>query len=277
MVFVNRLKLNFLGLEGVPNARELGGYVLPDGGVIRHGLLLRGGTLGTATPADKQRMCVEYKVSHVFDFRTDMELKFMPDPEIAGAKYTWLPTIDPEMEKLGTATLPGEAYRNLPVYLSEHASSPQVQEIARHIYTDMVVNEYTQLQYAAFLQSIINTPEGAVYWHCSQGKDRTGLGAAFLLAALGADRELIVSDFDLSNVFYQNEIKALIDRIHSLGGGVEEEKVIQTFIGVNTDYFIDALDLIDKNFGSLDDYLSEQLCLTDDDRKILKKRYIEYK
>ena len=88
MVFVNRLKLNFLGLEGVPNARELGGYVLPDGGVIRHGLLLRGGTLGTATPADKQRMCVEYKVSHVFDFRTDMELKFMPDPEIAGAKYT---------------------------------------------------------------------------------------------------------------------------------------------------------------------------------------------
>lgn len=277
MVLVNKLKLNLIGFEGIPNARELGGYVLPDGGVIRHGLLLRGGSLSAATLADKQRMSSEYHVSHVFDFRTDMELKLSPDPEIVGAKYTWLPTIDPEMEKLGTATLPGEAYRNLLVYLSTHASSPQVQEVARHIYTDMVVNEYTQLQYAAFLQSIINTPEGAVYWHCSQGKDRTGLGAAFLLAALGADRELILSDFDLSNVAYQNEVNAMFDRIHAKGGGLEEEKVIRTFIGVNTDYFIDALDLIDKTYGTLDEYLSEQLCLTEDDRKILKERYIEYK
>ena len=277
MVFVNKLKLQLLGLEGVPNARELGGYVLPDGGIIRHGLLLRGGSLSNASARDKQRMCTDYKVSHVFDFRTDMELQIFPDPEIAGAKHTWLPTIDPEMEKLGTATLPGEAYRNLPVYLSAHASSPQVQEIARHIYTDMVVNEYTQLQYAAFLQSIINTNGGAVYWHCSQGKDRTGLGAAFLLAALGADRRLIVSDFDLSNAFYQNEVDALIEKIHGSGGGIEEEKVIRTFVGVNTDYFIDALDLIDKTYGSLEKYLSEQLCLTDDDRKILKERYIEYR
>ena len=274
MVFVNKLKLNLLGFEAVPNAREFGGYVLPDGGIIRHGLLLRGGSLSNATVADKQKLCSDFQVARVFDFRTDMELKLSPDPEIVGAKNIWLPTIDPEMEKLGTATLPGEAYRNLPVYLSKHASSPKVQEIARHIYADMVVNEYTQLQYAAFLQSIINTPEGAIYWHCSQGKDRTGLGSAFLLAALGADRDLIISDFDLSNVCYKDEVKALTDEIRRNGGGIEEEKVVRTFIGVNTDYFIDALDLIDKTYGSLDDYLSQQLCLTDDDRVTLRERYL---
>ena len=271
------LKPNPIGLEGVPNARELGGYVLPDGGVIRQGKLLRGGLLSHATDADLQRLRDAFHLSHVFDFRTDGEVKHTPDPEMSGVKSTWLPTIDPQLEKLGTSTLPAEAYRNLPTYLLTHASSPKVQEIARHIYTDMVVNEYTQLQYAAFLQSIINTPEGSVYWHCSQGKDRTGLGAAFLLAALGADEELILADFSMSNVFYQDEINDLNERIRANGGGVEEEKVVQTFVGVNADYFIDALRLIDATYGSLDDYLTQQLCLTDEDRQVLKNRYLEYK
>ena len=274
---MNMFKPNTIGLEGVPNARELGGYVLPDGGVIRHGKLLRGGLLCHATDADLNRLRDEFHVSHVFDFRTDFEVKHTPDPEMPDVKSTWLPTIDPQMEKLGTATLPAEAYRNLPTYLLAHASSPKVQDIARHIYTEMVVNEYTQLQYAAFLQSIINTPEGAVYWHCSQGKDRTGLGSAFLLAALGADMELILADFDMSNVFYQDEMKVLNERIRANGGGVEEEKVVQTFVGVNTDYFLDAFRLIDVTYGSLDDYLTEQLCLTDEDRQVLKNRYLEYK
>ena len=72
MVFVNKLKLNLLGFEAVPNARELGGYVLPDGGIIRHGLLLRGGSLSNATFADKQKLCSDFQVARVFDFRTDM-------------------------------------------------------------------------------------------------------------------------------------------------------------------------------------------------------------
>lgn len=277
MVCLNMLAPNPIGLESVPNARELGGYVMPDGGIVRHGKLLRGGLLCQATESDLKRLRDEFHVSHVFDFRTDGEVKHTPDPEMPGVKSTWLPTIDPQLEKLGTSTLPAEAYRNLPVYLVAHASSPKVQDIARHIYTDMVINEYTQLQYAAFLQSIINTPDGAIYWHCSQGKDRTGLGSAFLLAALGADEELILDDFNMSNWFYQDEIKALKERIHANGGGVEEDKVVQTFIGVNTEYFVDALHLIDATYGSLDDYLTQQLCLTDEDRQVLKIRYLEYK
>lgn len=274
---MSKLELSLIDLGGVPNVRELGGYVMPDGGVVRSGVLLRGGLLQKASPAGLSRLVDEFHVTQNFDFRTEQELKYAPDPQLPGVKYTWLPTIDPDLEKLGTSTLPAEAYRNLPDYLCRCASSPKTQDVARRIYRDMVANEYTQLQYAAFLQSVINMKEGAVYWHCSQGKDRTGLGAAFLLAALGADRDLIVEDFNLSNVSYKEEVDAVMDRIHACGGGVEEEKVVMTFIGVNVDYFIDALELIDEMYGSLDDYLTRQLCLTDDDRQALRNRYLEYK
>jgi len=52
---------------------------------------------------------------------------------------------------------------------------------------------------ASFLREVVNTPEGAVFFHCTQGKDRTGLAAAFLLSALGVGRDIFVADFDKTN------------------------------------------------------------------------------
>lgn len=52
---------------------------------------------------------------------------------------------------------------------------------------------------ATFLREVVNTPEGAVFFHCTQGKDRTGLAADFLLSALGVGRDIFVADFDKTN------------------------------------------------------------------------------
>lgn len=262
-------------IEGVVNARELGGYVLPDGSRIRRGLLLRGGSFAQLSEAESARIADVYHLAYVFDFRTEGEVQQAPDKPVPGSTNVWLPTIDPETEKLGTSTLPKDAYRNLLPYLLEHACEPKVQDVASRMYTDMVINEYTQLQYAAFLQMIVGVDEGAVYWHCSQGKDRTGLGAAFLLAALGADRELILQDFEISNEVYLEEVNALKHRMEEQGYGPAEKAVAQTFIGVNTDYFMDALNLIDKEYGSLDEYVSNQLMLSDEDRMCLRQRLLE--
>ena len=264
-----------VSIEGVVNARELGGYILPDGSRIRHGLLLRGGSLAQVSESECVRIADTYKLAYVFDFRTEEEVQRAPDKTIPNCTNVWLPTIDPETEKLGTSTLPKDAYSNLIPYLLKYASVPKVQDVARRIYTDMVINEYTQLQYAAFLQMIAGLDEGAVYWHCRQGKDRTGLRAAFLLAALGADRDLILSDFEISNEYYREEVDSLKSYLSEQGYGAAEQAVVQTFIGVNTDYFIDALDLIDKEYGSMNDFVCNVLMLSDDDRERLRQRLLE--
>ncbi len=258
-------------LNSIPNARDLGGYILPDGSVVREGLLLRGGFLGGASDADLSELHEKYRLAHVFDFRTEGELRRSPDKPVEGADNIWLPAIDPTTEDLAEMSLPKEAFLDLGNWLVRNASSPLVQSIASRIYTDMVTNEYTQLQYAAFLMQIVSTTDGAVYWHCSQGKDRTGLGAAFILAALGADRELILKDYSISDDYYRKET----DYWCSLVGTEEEREVIRTFIGVNIRYFTAALDLIDRRWGSMDAYLRGPLCLTDEDITTLKKRYLK--
>lgn len=259
-----------IGLEGVINARELGGIAVP-GGKVRRGLLLRGGALSTATDADLARLRDVYHVAKVFDFRTSAEVKYAPDRDVPGAQNIWLPAFNEQSQKMEEMSLPHEAYYDLGNWLTTRACEPKVQEVARALYNVMVEEDFTRMQYAGFFQNILQTAEGAVYWHCSQGKDRTGLGAALILAALGADRKAIMEDYEVSNEFY----KADVDQYCSLVGTAEEREVMRTFIGVNPVYFSQALDLLEAECGSLMGFLQGPLCLADYEIKELRDRYIE--
>jgi len=267
-------KTQSIGLEGVINARELGGYVFPGGRTVRKGLLLRGGSLFRATDGDIAKLKDEFALSHCFDFRTKVEIDMAPDRLVPGSQHHWMPTIDASTEKIGTTALPHYAYRDLENFLIKNSSQPMVQMVAMNMYPEMVRNEYTQLQYAAFLEMIADTEEGAVYWHCSQGKDRTGFGAALLLAALGADREIIMQDFAISNEFYSDILNETIEKVLQEGGGRAEIDVVRTFIGVNVDYFMNALDIIDNEYGSMMEYLTGPICLSEEDIYKMRERLL---
>ena len=258
-------------LDTVANARELGGYILPDGSKIRQGLLLRGGSLAKASDADLRRMSEEFHVAKIFDFRTGIEVEHAPDRDVPGAQNIWMPAFDEKSMEMKDLALPPSAYMNLGEWLVLHAKEKKVRKVASSMYKEMVTNEFTQVQYAGFMQNILFTTEGAVFWHCSQGKDRTGLGSALILGALGADRELIMKDFAISNEYYANELGHFLPRVETDA----EKRVIQTFIGVNCEYFEAALDLIDSTWGSMDAFLRGPICLGDEDIRTLRERYLE--
>lgn len=264
-----------IGMEGIINARELGGFRTRDGHTVKRGLLLRGGSLNKATEEDMERMRYIYGVSHIFDFRTAREVFHAPDIMIPCCRYFQLSTIDPDTEKVGENVLPYHAYSDLENFLLQNASDPMVQKVASKLYTSMVFNEFTQLQYASFLQIVAHQTDGAVYWHCSQGKDRTGLGAAFLLCALGADRETIMEDYLISGEYYKPLVDSLSEKIIANGGGEEELKVINTFMGVSELYFTQMLDMIDRKWGSLENYLSDALLISPEDTDALRSRLLE--
>lgn len=255
----------------IDNARDLGGTRVADGRKVRSRLLLRGGALAKASDRDLAVLRDEYNLAAIFDFRTSMEVQHSPDKQVDGAKYFWMPAFDEDSHSFREQNLPQEAYKHLGEWLVEHASEERPQVFAKKLYADMVENEFTQIQYAGFLQNIVHIDNGAVYWHCSQGKDRTGFGAAMLLAALGADRDAIMEEYCLSADFYKEELAMYIDKVNTQA----EKTVIRTFLSVNPDYFAQALDLIDSEYGSMDKYLSGPLCLSEDDITALKDRYLE--
>lgn len=111
--------------------------------------------------------------------------------------------------------------------------------------------------------------DGAVLWHCTQGKDRAGCASALLLAALGADRQLIMKDFILSRDNYQ----PLVDKIPAQTEA--QKNVLNTLVSANPVIFEAALDSLDHRYGSLDNYLRDVLGITDSMKIILRKRYLD--
>jgi hypothetical protein len=73
-----------------------------------------------------------------------------------------------------------------------------------------------------------------IYFHCTYGRDRTGVVAALLLLALGATRETVMEEYMLSqpNVgAYPNALNAVLDAIEARGGA---ESVL-TSLGITAD------------------------------------------
>ena len=261
--------------DNIINARDLGGLIGANGRTVRPHRLLRTAHLHDATDADIARLQQEYHLARVFDFRSFGEAQALPDRDVPEATHHLLPTIDLSAEKLTEQPIPQEAFLDLEAHIVGYAFYPEVQQMAADMYPSLIRSEYSQLQYATFLRLIIESPDDSgILWHCFQGKDRTGWGAAFILSALGVSREDIIADFDLSNTAYRDLVAQLNANIVSLGGGDAEKEVVQAFMGVSTNNFRRTLDLIDHEFGGMHHYLHNQLLLTHNDIQLLRKRYL---
>lgn len=269
-------KERVLHFDGIENARELGGLVMQDGRTIRTGKLVRSGELSNASDADVSLLKSRFDLSDVYDFRFERERSSKPDREIDGVTNTWLSTLPQafvDAFSSGRADTAVVQSAGLLETVASYAFNPKAQELADRLYPAIVMDPTSQKRYGEFLQGVLDA-EGGVLWHCSQGKDRCGLGSAFVLAALGASRETIVEDFALSNVSYAPAVEALSARIVEKGGTEAELRFIRSMIGVSVENFESTLDLIDAQYGSLSDYLEKALGFTAQDQKKLRDKLL---
>ena len=195
---------------------------------------------------------------------------------IPGARYVRLPVNSSGMDLTNEDAKELSRHKSFDVkkFIMIAAFNKRTQTIAREMYPTMVTDPACQRQFSTFLQMVVNA-DSAILFHCTQGKDRTGLAAAYLLSALGVDRDTVIKDFDATNAIYAKHVKRISRRIRFWGGKDEEIETVKAFIGANTENFIKALDLIDLRYGSMREYLLGPLGLTENDIQRLKDRYLE--
>ena len=268
----------FLPVKGIVNARELGGYEVPGGLRVRNGMLLRAAHLAEATDADMQYLA-GIPVTTIIDFRKEEEKLGVVDRLVRGARYVVLP-IDTSgdagkqvSEKEKKKIYRGKKF-NVKKIIVLLAFNKKAQAVARDMYPTLLFHPDCQRQFARFFREVVATDSGAVLYHCSQGKDRTGIASALLLAALGADRGTIVADFDVTNQVYADDVRKYSRRVKFFGVKEEQVGVVKAFLGANTENFVKALDRIDAEYGSLGSYLRGPMGLSDEDFRILRERYL---
>lgn len=266
-----------IAFEGVENARDMGGLVMQDGRTVRKGRLIRSGDLSKATDGDAALLKERYHLARVFDFRMETEADAAPDRIIDGVSYTHLSTLPKAIIEGFPANSIDQAMMgsgDLPAVLMKFALNPEAQTMARQLYPAIVTDTLSQHYYGEFLRGVLHA-DGGVLWHCSQGKDRAGWASAFLLAALGANRDVIVEDFDRSNQSYAELVEKAEAKVRDIGGSDEAVAFIRATVGVSRENFETTLGLIDRRYGSLTQYLEAQLGFSKGEQEQLRNKYLE--
>ena len=257
-----------ISLSSVHNARQLGGYIIGDK-QIKKDLLLRTARLSTLSSEDSLLLSDKYKVQCVYDFRGQDESMEAPDVIPGDSRYISLSIAFADNASRSQYKVDNES--QLVTMLLENADHPMIIAMCEKMYDKILLDVESQESYRKFFSDLLTVDpnNGAVLWHCTQGKDRAGCASAMVLAALGADRELIMADFILSKEYYDTQLI-------NVNAETENQKmVISTLLSVNPVIFAKTLDKIDEKYGSFRNYLTECIGVTPEMMKILQDRYLE--
>ncbi len=183
-----------LALEGGRNFRDLGGYATESGERVAWGKVYRSGVMSGLTSGD-------------YDYLDGLGIKVICDLRTAEERTNeptnWAAT------PVETLTFPdplsdGQSLLGA-VFQKPDLTPDDVKAAMSGFYRDMLVQQDDA--YTAMFDALAagQTP---LAFHCTAGKDRTGVGAALLLAALGVPEATIVEDYILSDklVDYRKEL-----------------------------------------------------------------------
>lgn len=243
-----RASLRRLPVEGANNFRDLGGYPVAGGRITQWGLVYRSDALSDLT-TDDQRYLQRLGLNRIVDLRSEQEQMDEPDrlsPELS-AKYVAMPVPVSEadtqilMDKISEGNLTAVDSHNFLIKANR-----------------LLVDDYTEL-YSRWLHSLLDANNLPLVFHCTEGKDRTGFGAALLLLTLGADKELVMQDYLASNQYLEASVDRRLTMMRVLSLFQMDTSAIRPVFTVSAEFIQSAFNRIDERYGSFDRYLREGL------------------
>jgi protein-tyrosine phosphatase len=148
---------------------------------------------------------------------------------------------------------------------------------------ELVVNSYRSCvdivvpSFSRFMREIVSNADGVSVFHCSAGKDRTGMAAALILGVLDVPREVIIKDYLLTRDHYDSTKLIEIIEGHLRQANVEhwDRAWLTPYVSVHEDNITAFLDAINERYGSVKYYLTDALGMTESDLEIMRTQFLE--
>ncbi|MCF0133397.1 MAG: tyrosine-protein phosphatase [Blautia sp.] len=256
-----------IGLQGLNNTRDLGAILTKDDRHILPQKLLRSGDLYHLSQLDRDILLDEYRVKTVIDLRCSKEKEERPDSILKGVEYYHVPLF--EDEEFGRV----ESFASVDHQMKMLGQDPF--ENRMRFYEKLVSDPYSVQQLAKFYDILLHHEQGAVLWHGSFGKDRTGVVTAILLSILGVQRKSIREDFMKTNRFLNEDMDYMIryKETNMIVDALTLER-IRTLYKVQETYLNRVFRTVDLQYGSMSNFLKKGLYLSAKSVEDLKKKYL---
>jgi protein-tyrosine phosphatase len=209
-------------LEGALNVRDLGG-LMGDHGAVPYDHFIRAANLAKLTPADRE-VLYKHDVVLDIDLRTPEEDRGSPDALASDPHIRYLP-----ISLLGASMTRPTSLRGM--------------------YVDALASD--QPQFKQVFEAIAAAGQGGVLYHCTVGKDRTGMISAMLLQLAGVPRDQIVHNYAVSAYY----LKPLTET-GPMADIIKKQPAVAALMASPPDAIEGFLDALDSQYGGTAAYLT---------------------
>lgn len=237
-------------LKGASNFRDLGGYVGHDGRTVKWRKIFRSDHLAALDSTDLLRL-QHLGVYRSFDFRgiQESQAQSYAWPNLLRHSLSIEPTV---VQRLQSRHLTGK-----PLTAADALDAMQT------TYRDFVRSD--SHRFAQLFEHLLDKPDPLLF-HCTAGKDRTGLAAALVLSALGVSETDIWKDYLLTNQLYKR---------NSTGATTLSPEVLKIVWEVQESFLKASLEVIHHEHGGMHNYLNQTLGLTPAALQKLRATYLD--
>lgn len=246
---------NLLNFKTIDNIRDLGGLKTSDGKSIKKGLLFRSAALNHLSDEEYYVLKNELKLNLVIDFRTNNSF-FNRSDNVHDTKRLHLRCFE---------------------YIETHPFTREIDmlndEFFLFTYKGYALSSEAINAFKYFLRALVDNKEGSIIFHCTSGKDRTGIAAILIEYILGVPLEDCIKEHMKTFDYMYPKFKKEIDNLKN--PTPEEIDYLYCLYLPKELYIRYWLKLVCDNFGSLDTYIRDKLEITPTDVLILKRKYLE--
>lgn len=162
-----------LQIDGVRNVRDLGGIINRDGKVLKRGSFIRTGNLNSITEVGNKKI-ENLNINTVIDLRSKVEVEKRPD-KVKVKHHFWMPMLDKFQSEIAKNKVP------MPTALND-------------MYIALLKDQ--EEEFKKIFNVISNSiEESGVLYHCTAGKDRTGILSMLLLSTANVGYDEIIQDY----------------------------------------------------------------------------------
>ncbi|SKB80181.1 tyrosine-protein phosphatase [Dyadobacter psychrophilus] len=244
------------------NFRDIGGIKTMDGKTVRLGKIYRSGNLAELGNDEFTKFNATH-IGRVYDLRTDHEIKGKEDHLPPNVEYLHMPTVadnEGEIAQLKKKVINGEI------------SESMARDMTTQFYEDAVSVNVKALR--NIIKSIAESDEPVLY-HCSAGKDRTGIVSALILSILHVDRETIVNEYLLSNYYRNAQAEKTLGKA-KMGKIIKRKmdlKAVEVLTTVEEGFINATFNTIDTKYGGMDSFIQNQLGIDQKTRMRLVEKF----
>ncbi|NLR78393.1 tyrosine-protein phosphatase [Chitinophaga eiseniae] len=238
-------------MQGTVNFRDVGGYKTNDGKKVAWGKVFRSADVSHLTDQDL-RVLEQKHIHTVIDFRGVKEAAAAPDHLLPETDYLLCPA--------GSDSLPGVA---------QMAAVIKKGDFLEKFYGN---TQYLGDRYKPLFQKLLVLPANeSIMYHCTGGRDRTGMATALFLYALGVPQETIEADFTASNVYLLPMNKRMFQGLQQ-NTGLDEE-TIRKALELKPELLHSFFSAIKGKYGTVENFFEKELGIGEKERAILKEKY----